>query len=1124
MAQTLSSPGVSISVSDESMYTSAGAGTVPLILVATSANKLNGSKTGIAPGTLSTDKDYGKVRLLTSPRDLTDVFGVPNFKIDSNNKPIHGAEQNEYGLLTAYSYLNKSNRAFVLRADLDLDQLDSKTAIPTGTPENNSFWFDTASSHWGIFVWNSDSATTASGQTFANVIPTVITDSTKIDDLSGGPRNTIGTSGTYAVVAVSSLVSYWYKSKASGTWVELGSDEWVNSLPAAESTISELNFSSDLDPASDSVVINSYSAFSGSTLQEIADAINDAAIADGISATVSNHKLQLYTSGTDIDLRNTPLATAQKIGIAQAIYVAPAIHISSHLDIPLFKRKDLPNTAIGRPSGSIWIKTTVTNKGADWNVKRYDSTIKSWVSFTAPIYQNNQTAINALDTTYGGLNIAGNSVYVKYNAMESNTLYANFKLYRRTAASVTKIISKKITRLALPHGTFNISIAESVPGSAQLISRYVQINIPSFASTDSEAVVVQAILDELETKINSAPTNFDTSVEASRLDGNKLVITHKTGGEIMFVDDPDHPTIAQLFDSTKTANFYNHPDGQSGHFLASLWSEYGADRSSSFIVPSDTVPMGNASDGLLWFNGDVSDVDIMVKDSNRWVAYRNYDHGQGIGATNKKGPIISASKPTTQNDDDKSLLVEGDLWIDTSDKQNYPQIYKWINFTKKWVKIDVTDQTTENGIVFADARWNTNGVSPEPSKIEELLGGTEAELSLEEIEAANFVDFDCPDPKLYPKGCLLWNLRRSSNNVKRYHKDYVDTKEHNIRYGNENMTDYFPDRWVTESQNNEDGSGAFGRKAQRKVVVQALQKAINSNTEIQDTEGKLFNLIACPGYSELVGEMKKLNSDRGQTAFVIGDTPARLKPDATTLLNWGTNVKGTSEDDENGLVTADPYLAFFYPWGYDSDLEGRNVVVPPSYMVLRSFARSDASSFLWYAPAGTQRGSIDNATAVGYIDSNEEWQTVAFNTGQRDTLAQIKVNPVTAIAGSGLVIMSQYTRSPDVSALDRINVARLIAYLRRQFLVLSRGYLFQPNDDATRKQIKHAAESMLLELQGQRAIYDFVVVCDTTNNTPTRIDNSELHLDIAIEPTKAVEFIYIPMRLLNTGEVKTIGK
>jgi phage tail sheath protein FI len=80
--------------------------------------------------------------------------------------------------------------------------------------------------------------------------------------------------------------------------------------------------------------------------------------------------------------------------------------------------------------------------------------------------------------------------------------------------------------------------------------------------------------------------------------------------------------------------------------------------------------------------------------------------------------------------------------------------------------------------------------------------------------------------------------------------------------------------------------------------------------------------------------------------------------------------------------------------------------------------------------------------------------------------------------------------------------------------------LFEPNDKITRNEIRNAAQSLLLELVGQRALYDFIVVCDESNNTPARIDRSELWLDIAIEPVKAVEFIYIPLRLVNTGEIQ----
>jgi phage tail sheath protein FI len=133
----------------------------------------------------------------------------------------------------------------------------------------------------------------------------------------------------------------------------------------------------------------------------------------------------------------------------------------------------------------------------------------------------------------------------------------------------------------------------------------------------------------------------------------------------------------------------------------------------------------------------------------------------------------------------------------------------------------------------------------------------------------------------------------------------------------------------------------------------------------------------------------------------------------------------------------------------------------------------------------------------------------------------VKINPIATLPGVGIVNFGQYTRAKNASSLDRINVARLVCYLRHQLGILAKPYLFEPNDAQTRNEIKAAVESLLVELVGQRALYDFIVVCDTSNNTPARIDRSELWVDVAIEPVKAVEFIYIPLRLLNTGEISS---
>jgi phage tail sheath protein FI len=188
-------------------------------------------------------------------------------------------------------------------------------------------------------------------------------------------------------------------------------------------------------------------------------------------------------------------------------------------------------------------------------------------------------------------------------------------------------------------------------------------------------------------------------------------------------------------------------------------------------------------------------------------------------------------------------------------------------------------------------------------------------------------------------------------------------------------------------------------------------------------------------------------------------------------------------------------------------------------MILRTMILNDQVAYPWFAPAGVRRGGITNATAVGYVTSEGEFKSVALNTGQRDTLYDVKVNPITFITGTGLVNYGQKTRARAASALDRINVARLVIYLRRQLSILAKPYIFEPNDKQTRDEIKGAVESLLLELVGQRALYDFLVVCDESNNTPSRIDRNELWIDIAIEPVKAIEFIYIPLRLKNTGEI-----
>ncbi len=161
---------------------------------------------------------------------------------------------------------------------------------------------------------------------------------------------------------------------------------------------------------------------------------------------------------------------------------------------------------------------------------------------------------------------------------------------------------------------------------------------------------------------------------------------------------------------------------------------------------------------------------------------------------------------------------------------------------------------------------------------------------------------------------------------------------------------------------------------------------------------------------------------------------------------------------------------------------------------------------------------MTNATSVGYLTSEGEFKPVLLNPGQRDVLYLNRINPIAFIPGRGLVVYGQKTLSPVSSALDRINVARLANYLKYNLDNLLKPFLFEQNDDQTRTSARVTVERFLNTLVGLRALDDYAVVCDESNNTPERIDRNELWLDCLIRPLRAVEFIYVPVRIRNTGD------
>lgn len=522
------------------------------------------------------------------------------------------------------------------------------------------------------------------------------------------------------------------------------------------------------------------------------------------------------------------------------------------------------------------------------------------------------------------------------------------------------------------------------------------------------------------------------------------------------------------------------------------------------VVGSAAVPTQGPVDGQLWFNALVgvdneglSTVDVLIADGAG--SWQNVNLPGFTTLSVLPGqPTLYAQSADPRDNVPEPTLINGDIWVDT-DVEPYPVIKRWNGTT--WVLSDNTDQTTPNGVIFTDARpnplYHTGAYTGENNG-----GGTNPDL-----------DPDAPDADLYPRGFMLWNTRYSTNNVKSWDSAYV---YNGVAAGEDNTNNNSTGRWVTVSGNNPGGVPYMGSAAQQITIVKAIQSTIVSNEEIR-AEDLYYNLIAAPGFVEAIDEMLALNEERKNTAFVVGDTPFTLNPTGTSLQAWATNSNLAYSNGDDGLVSASKYLGAWYPSGLSTNVDGTDVVVPPSHMALRTIAYNDQVAYPWFAPAGLQRGVVNNAASVGYVNTAGQYVPTKLNEGQRDILYANGINPIRTMPAGGIVVFGQKTRQPYASATDRINVVRLENYLRYQLDALATPFLFEPNDSITRKSIKDSFDRFLSELITLRALYDFLVVCDTSNNTPARIDRNELWIDVAIQPVKAIEFIYIPIRIKNTG-------
>ena len=1150
----LVSPGVQVTIVDESNYLSAATNSVPYFLIATAQDKVSGSGVGVAAGTLKANAN--KAYLITSQRDLTATFGNPFFYKTTIGTPINGYELNEYGLLAAYSALGVTNRAYIQRCDIDLTQLTASLVRPTGEPNNGAYWLDTANTLWGIFEWD---ATTA---TFSNMVPSVITDTTY---LSGGiPVTSYGSIGDYAVVATNTANPIYYKNGAAtadqtssttlqdlyNTWVLVGSNDWKLSYP----TITGANAVTNDLTAGNTLVINGTTVTvpnsPNNDIAGLSAAINTANITGVYSAVIDN-KLCLYADATasadgssaddGIIVVNSAGSTSGLIttlGLtANTAFYAPTLQQSPSYQNPRWNSTG----STPRPTGSVWNKINSVNLGTTMVVKKYSTALAAFVQQSATVYANDWTANATLDATGGGKLIPVGTTYTQYNVSPEvnggptnnypfNPTYT-LQVFERSALGATVITGDNDAATFTVGDQFYImtSIANSTALTTPVLVTLSGTTPASFVSAVSGAMV----------------PNVSASIDSN----GYIVLTQSQGGVILLQNTNATTPVTKAGFSTSVTGCRNvYLDTDMTNPMSAFndtWLNLSNWVAATYTA-SATAPNQDPADGRYWYYSATNQVDIMIQSGTGWVGYQNETNdvrGYNLSQTNPTGPIIAATAPTTQTDG--TALVYGDIWIDTSNLELYPVINRWsvVDGVDQWITLDNTDQTTQNGVLFQDARWSSTGTA---NPITDPLP------TITSLLTSNYLDVDAPDYTLYPTGMLLFNTRRSGFNVKSFQANYFNASSFSYPVWSNSTsyatgaqvlynttlyvaiatpptgtvptnTSYWSElevnSWVTASGNRNSGAPNMGRFAQRELIVAALKAGIDTSVTIREEQVQ-FNLSACTAYPELIPNMLALSNERNNTVFVVGDTPMRLPGTATDIVSWATNNAGAGYVTGDGLTSNSPYVGVFWPSCQTTDLSGSAVVTAPSHMMVRTIIRNDEVAYPWLAPAGTRRGVVDNADKIGYINAQTgEFVTLGVNQALRDVLYQNNVNPITFVPGVGITNFGNKTTQTVASSLDRINVARLIVFIRNRLESIGKQFLFEPNDQITRDEIKNAVNSLMIDLVAKRGIYDYLVVCDDTNNTPARIDANELWVDIAIEPVKAVEFIYIPIRLKNTGEI-----
>ena len=300
------------------------------------------------------------------------------------------------------------------------------------------------------------------------------------------------------------------------------------------------------------------------------------------------------------------------------------------------------------------------------------------------------------------------------------------------------------------------------------------------------------------------------------------------------------------------------------------------------------------------------------------------------------------------------------------------------------------------------------------------------------------------------------------------------------------------------------------------VVPSGRTMNMYQNIDANDSQG-----LVGSDYTSMLNLLSNQDNYQFNALFLPGLTNADHTSQITTAIN-NTQQRGDSilVIDPDGYATSitetvnqassrnTSYATMYWPWlqVIDPDL-GDRVWTPASTMIAGVYAYNDSVSEPWFAPAGINRGGLTNVIRA-------ERQLPAAS---RDTLYESNVNPIATFPGTGVVVYGQKTLQSQASALDRVNVRRLLIQLKSYIGQVAQTLVFEQNTASTRNNFLAAVNPYLESVQQRQGLYAFKVVMDDSNNTPDVIDRNQLVGAIYLQPTRTAEFIYLDFNVLPTG-------